>query len=151
METLIIRTGRQGFVMADHILFLGPNRIGISKTIDKEDTQIHTGIEILAQAGALHVRYLTSLVKHAFLLKIQHVKAQKSCLEPGFYRAWGTLVSQSKQAYAYDLFAEKDGETRIEGRFLFALGDYDHHFRKDILESHYRNLFSCLKNDMPND
>lgn len=148
METLTIRTGRKGFVMPERILCLEPLHIATVKTMDEIDTQVHTGVETLAQTGALHVRYLSGFDRHAFLLKIERYSAKTPC-PPGTYRISGHLVSQSRLAYAYDLSATFDDECWFKGHFLFAVRDYDQAFQKSTLEPHYRNLLACLTSDTP--
>ena len=84
--------------------------------------------------------------RHAFLLKINQ------CLMPsqtdllGTYHLSGDLVSRSESAFSYGLQAEKQGRVQIQGSFLFAAVDYDSHFRQEILQQHYQDVFSCLLN-----
>jgi hypothetical protein len=147
MDTLIIRTGRTGFIMPEKIIRLDDERIEILKSVEKNESQVHTGIETLAQAGAFHLRHLIGFARHAFLLTIDHYRAAVSRPDPGLYHVHGRLTDKSARAFAYDLWAGTGGPPCFEGRFLFALGDYDRDFNKDTLETHYRNLLACLKND----
>ncbi|GAB6097515.1 hypothetical protein JCM14469_37690 [Desulfatiferula olefinivorans] len=149
MDTLIIRTGRTGFIMPEKIIRLDAEYIEIQKTVGKDEAQVHTGIETLAQAGAFHLRHLIGFERHAFLLTIDHYRAAVSRPDPGLYHVHGRLTDKSARAFAYDLWAGTRHTPCFEGRFLFALGDYDRNFKKEALETHYRNLLSCLKNDTP--
>ena len=66
----------------------------------------------------------------------------------GTYTLSGTLVNRSSSAFSYTLQAKRGGSVRIEGEFLFATVDYDKVFKREILQEHYRNVFSCLRNDL---
>lgn len=149
MDTLIIRTGRSGFIMPERIIRLDEERIEILKTVGSDEAQVHTGIETLAQAGAFHLRHRSGFERHAFLLTIDHYRALTPRPDPGIYHVHGRLTGKSARAFAYDLWAGQRDTPCFEGRFLFALGDYDRNFKKESLETHYRNLLSCLKNDTP--
>jgi hypothetical protein len=63
----------------------------------------------------------------------------------GTYHLSGDLVSRSESAFSYELQAEKQGRVQIQGSFLIAAVDYDSHFRQEILQQHYRDVFSCLQ------
>lgn len=135
--------------MPERILHLDKERIELLKTVAENEAQIHTGIETLAQTGAFHLRHRCGLDRHAFLLKIDRYHSRELWPTPGCYTVQGHLVGGSSQAFAYDLSAILDDTTCFEGRFLFALRDYDQAFQREVLETHYRKLLSCLKNDTP--
>jgi hypothetical protein len=142
---ITINTGLDRFVLVDKIHMLDKTHIRGTRTFI--NTPVYLGIESLAQLGAFHVRCLIGFKRHAFLLKITR------CITPaheklnGTYALTGKLVSNSASAFSYVLQAMLEGNIQMEGEFLFATTDYDHGFKKDILEKHYRNLLSCLKND----
>lgn len=145
---VVINTGRAGFVLIDRLLAIDSETIETATVFGENYTQIHTAIEALAQTGALHVRYLNDFKKHAFLLKIDRYHGEPACFKPGERFICGRLVSQSSRAYAYELSLSQSGRMEASGRLLFALQDYGSRFNPKRLETHYRNLFSCLKNAM---
>ena len=149
---LIINTGLPGFVLIDGITEAGAENISGIK--DFAAAPVYLGIESLAQLGAYHVRFLTRFERHAFLLKITCCKMPEDEVLNGRYLLYGTLISQSESAFAYKLQAKKGAlsdETCIEGEFLYATVDYSSAFKKEILQDHYRKVFSCLQNDIKTD
>lgn len=144
MERIVVNSGLDGFILLDAIGEAGPDAITGYKRFRGEP--IHLGIESLAQLGAFHIRYLTDFDKHAFLLGI------KRCVMPageklnGSFTLSGDLISRSSSAFSYRLRAVREGETAIEGEFLFAVIEYDEEgFRRNTLREHYQRVFSCLK------
>ncbi|MBE9547755.1 MAG: hypothetical protein IMF10_09745 [Proteobacteria bacterium] len=123
----------------------------ISGIKDFADAPVYLGIESLAQLGAYHVRFLTRFERHAFLLKITRCKMPEEEVLNGRYFLYGTLIHKSESAFAYKLQAKKENETCIEGEFLYATVDYSSAFKKEILQDHYRKVFSCLQNDIKTD
>ena len=144
MERINLNTGSDGFLLVDSIIKAENRCITGVKTFT--NASIYLGLEALAQLGAFHVRFLTRFERHSFLLKITR------CLMPamgelnGRYELSGKLVSQSSSAFSHILQAKKGGNVQIEGQFLFATVNYDQKFRKEMLQQHYRSIFSCLKN-----
>lgn len=147
METLI-HTGRTGFVMLSRVSGIGPEHIDATAVFGGFHAEVHTAIETLAQAGALHVRYLEDFKRHAFLLTIDRFHGKIPAKADGERLVHGRLISRSRQAFAYDLNLSSNGVIEARGRFLFAVQDYGGRFDRHRLETHYRNLFSCLKNDI---
>lgn len=134
------------FVLIDDISDIGSQHISGSKHFFRAPS--HLGIESLAQLGAYHVRYLTSFERHAFLLKINHCKASEQCALDGICLLQGTLTNKSNVAFAYNLLAEKEHTILIEGEFLFGTIEYNAALKKEVLQNHYRKIFSCLRNDI---
>jgi hypothetical protein len=146
---IIINTGLEGFVLVDKIHMLDETHINGARTFT--NAPVYLGIESLAQLGAIHVRYLIGYRRHAFLLKITRCITPANEKLDGTYALTGNLVSNSASAFSYVLRAVLNGNIQMEGEFLFATTDYDHGFKQDLLEEHYRNLLSCLKNDSRTD
>lgn len=146
---LIINTGLPEFLLIDEITEAGFENISGVKNF--ADAPAYLGIESLAQLGAYHVRFLTRFERHAFLLKITRCKI--SAREPidGQYLLYGALENRSDAAFAYKVKAKKGEETHIEGDFLYGTVNYSTFFKKEILQNHYREAFSCLKNDIKTD
>lgn len=146
MDTLSLNTGRSGFVMIDRIIRVDHTGIITARHFQNPDAQVHSAIEVMAQTGALHVRYLNDFTQHAFLLTIERYHAGCAPLEAGDYKISASLVSQSSRAFAHDLRLERESLEIAQGRFLFALRPYDRDFDRKRLESHYRKVFECLRN-----
>ncbi len=149
MERITINTGLNGFMLVDGITEVDAANIKGVKHFS--DAPIYLGIESLAQIGAYHVRFLASFERHAFLLKIIRCTTHMRQILNGAYLLCGTLISRSKSASVYKLYAKKGDKTWIEGEFLYATVDYNDSFKREILKKHYRNLFSCLQNDSKTD
>ncbi len=152
----MVNTGLSDFVLIDRIT--GVEAENIDGIRNFAEAPIYLGIESLAQLGAYHVRFLTCFEKHAFLLKINRCRVSAGQFLNGRYLLHGSLISKSESAFAYNLQAEREDnvtlakrgfsdETQIVGEFLYATVDYNHIFKKEILQNHYRKVFSCLRND----
>ena len=143
MNKITINTGLDSFVLLDRITDIGSLRIEGTKHFSHDP--IFLGIESLAQLGAFHVRYITGLEKHAFLLKITRLSELPRQVLNGRYMLNGSLFNHSGMAFSYLLEAKKENKALIKGEFLFATVDYGHSFKKEILQNHYQKVFSCLQ------
>jgi hypothetical protein len=112
------------------------------------DAPVYLGIESLAQLGAFHIRQLIDFSRHVFLVKIVSFSVTAGQALTGEYMLSGRLLSRSDASFSYRLKADGERKTTIEGNFLYASTDYDKNFRKEMLHHHYRNVFSCLRNDL---
>ena len=146
LQKIKIHTGLKGFILLDRISYAEEQNISGLKTF--ANAPAYLGLESLAQLGAFHVRYITEFKRHAFLLKIGRCLMPAQAELDGTYTLSGTLVNRSASAFSYALHAKREGSVRIEGEFLFATVDYDKRFKKEILQEHYWNVFSCLQNDL---
>ena len=174
---IVINTGLDSFVLIDKITEAAAGNIGGIKNFVA--APIYLGLESLAQLGAYHVRFLTRFERHAFLLKITSCTMPAQEVIDGRYFLYGTLISRSESAFTYKLQAKKESnsplpnfnkgqnppippllkggegglldETHIEGEFLYATVDYNSTFKREILQNHYRKVFSCLQNDIKTD
>jgi hypothetical protein len=147
MDSIItVHTGLDQFLMIDRITDVNSSCILAEKNIQKTEERIFTGIETLAQTGALHVRYLLSFSKHAFLLSIKSYEGPAE-LASGLYTISGLCENRSRDAFEYSINAESMNGSTFKGRFLFAVSDYGRDFKQTHLEDHYRNIFSCLTKD----
>lgn len=144
MEKLTINTGLDCFLLLDCIREAGQDNI--EGTLFFTGNQCYLGIEALAQLGAMHVRYITDFSCHAFLLSIRKCSIQEKFVPNSGLLLSGKLLSRSKRGFLYTLKAHSEDKTLIAGEFLFAAIPYDQKFKKECLESHYRKVFSCLKN-----
>jgi hypothetical protein len=143
LERIVLNSGLEGFVLVDAITAVDPE--GIAGTKRFVEAPSFLAIESLAQLGALHVRFISGFDRHAFLLNIKHCSPISRQALSGCYRLCGALTSRGSSATCYRLEAVTDDETAIAGEFLFATVAYDASFKKDILQKHYRKVFSCLQ------
>ncbi len=141
-----INTGLEGFVLIDEITEAGTESIKGIKNFS--NSPAYLGIESLAQLGAYHVRFLTRFERHAFLLKITHCRMSAEQVLDGRYLLHGTLMNRSDSAFVYTLETKKESDSLIYGEFLYGTLDYNDNFKKEILQNHYRKVFSCLLNDL---
>ncbi len=155
MERIIINSGQNRFNLIDQVTEVGPENI--EGVIRFSKAPIYLGMESLAQLGALHVRYMVEFKRHAFLLKMRRFSLRSRNVEnsegmpsgnvlDGSYLISGKMLSHSEMAFLYVLNAKFDGVESMNGEFLFATVDYDSDFKKDVLESHYKEVLSCLQN-----
>lgn len=145
-KTITINTGLDDFVLIDTISDIGGEHIQGCKHFVYEPPYL--GIESLAQLGAYHVRFLTSFERHAFLLKINRCNVFGQDLLDGMCRLYGILTSKSNAAFAYTLLAKMEHTVLIEGEFLYGTIEYNASLKKEVLQNHYRKVFSCLRNDL---
>ena len=149
ISRIVINTGLDSFVLIDKITEAAAGNIrGIKNFVA---APIYLGLESLAQLGAYHVRFLTRFERHAFLLKITNCTMPAQEVIDGRYLLYGTLTGQSESAFTYKLQAKKENKTHVEGEFLYATVDYNSTFKREILQNHYRKVFSCLQNDIKTD
>jgi hypothetical protein len=149
MARIAVRSGLENFLLVDGIAEVDRGTIRGYKHFDH--APLFLGIESLAQLGALHVRFTIAFARHAFLLGIKRCTMGSGEPLSGCYRLLGTLTGSSTSAFSYLLEASNEAGGKIEGEFLFATVKYDCAFRQDVLESHYRKVFSCLRNASKND
>ena len=137
------------FILLDEIILLTHENITGKVTFnDTIPFAPFIMIETLAQLGAIHIRYLTSFEKHAFLLKIKKSsKLPKSFLK-GTFIIKGRLTGQSKKAFSYGMQVEKNDLSYFTGNYLFALIEYDTNFKRSNLKKHYQKVFSCLTKNL---
>jgi hypothetical protein len=149
MARIAVRSGLENFLLVDGITETYPATIRGYKHFKR--APVFVGIESLAQLGALHVRFTIAFARHAFLLGIKRCTVRSGESLSGCYTLLGTLTGVSTSAFSYLLEASNEGRVQIEGEFLFATVEYDGVFRKDVLEDHYRKVFSCLRNASKSD
>jgi len=141
MDRVNISTSLDSFVLLDTISAITDSSIIGYKSFS--NSQVYLGIESLAQLGAIHLRYITELKKHAFLLKINHCSISDVNILEGEFQLKGHLMNQSKLAYTYSLKALRDEQLVIKGDFMFALTDYDENFKNKPYNSGIVNSSSC--------
>jgi hypothetical protein len=143
---IVINTGLNGFIMLDRVLEVSMSHIVGTRFFSQ--TPIYSGLESLAQLGAYHIRHLTGFSRHVFLIKITQCSLPPGGVIEGELLLSGTLINQSNSSFLIRLKAQKEGNTLMEGEFLFAAVDYDHNFNVDTLRRHYIKVFSCFQKDL---
>lgn len=137
------------FVLIDTIGCIGDDHITGRKEFVR--APLWQGMETLAQLGAYHVRFLTSFERHAFLLKMNRWAASERHFLEGTFHLQGNLVGRSDAAFAYRLLARSGQGGVIEGEYLFGTVEYGSALNREVLQNHYRKVFSCLWNGSETD
>lgn len=146
---ITIHSGRDGFMMVDAITSI--NAVRISGISIFSDEPLYAGLEALAQLGAFHIRYITAFDRHVFLLKIKHCRISAEGSLSGKFALSGALINRSDSAFCCQLTAEAAGKAAIEAEFFFASVNYDQNFKRELLQTHYEKIFSCLLKDIKPD
>jgi len=149
LQRITVNTGLENFGLIDRITHAEAQNIRGIKTF--ENAPFYLGLESLAQLGAYHVRYLVGFERHAFLLKITRCVMPAQVALHGRYVLSGKLVNRSRSAFSHILEARKGDKVQMQGELMFATVDFDQDFKKQALQNHYRNIFSCLINDSKTD
>jgi hypothetical protein len=102
-------------------------------------------LEAMAQLAALHVRHCIRFQHHAFLLKVNCVRWPLQDALQGIYRLTAERYSRSSHGFAYRVRARGPEGGVQDADLLIGTRPYDHQFRQDILEAHYRNLSHRLQ------
>ncbi len=143
---IVINTGLSGFIMLDRVLEV--SAAGIIGTRSFTGVPAFLPLESLAQLGALHIRYVTGFSRHVFLIKIVSCSIPLRTAMEGEYVLSGNLLSRTDSSFRSFVKAERDKEAAAEAELLYAAVDYDHNFKKGILQDHYIKVFSCLQRDL---
>jgi hypothetical protein len=137
-----INSGLGGYVLINNIT--GYSGTEINGIVRHDNAPACIGIESLAQLASMHVRKLHDFNNHAALLKINDIHLKKYGSLNGDYSISAKLTSRSERAFIYFSQSLLNNDIIIEGSFIITLLDYNDKFKKEILERHYKNLFSCL-------
>ncbi len=120
-----------------------------NKTIQGWTTFSHApaflSLEALAQLGGMHARYVCGFDAHVFLLKIDRFE---SLCEPdlnGKFDMSGELLVKTQSAFTYHLKGVSEEKVCVSGKFSFAMQAYDEQFKQNLLQEHYKRVFSCLR------
>lgn len=104
---------------------------------------IWQGLEAMAQAAALHQRFLCDFSQHAFLLSLDECPYPAVDTLNGSVQINAHLLGQTQRAAAYEVEA-LDSQGAWSLQLHIGLAPYDSIFKQHLLESHYRKLFACL-------
>ncbi|MBN1547990.1 MAG: hypothetical protein JW902_15165 [Syntrophaceae bacterium] len=141
-EIIEINSGLQSVLLLDRITAVGAG--DIRGTTNFSGTAVFTLIEAMAQLGAFHVRFCDGFQRHAFLLKVVKCILPNPLPEAGYLDLRGELTAHSDRSYSYRIRGGRQGKTLIEGDFWYSTVDYDWRFEGEMLQEHYRKVFSCL-------
>jgi hypothetical protein len=117
---------------------------GMDAIADFYGASTYCGLEAMAQLAALHVRHSTHFQCHAFLLKVHHCRWLPPGALQGRYRLTAERHSQCSNAFDYRVKALGPAGVRLDADLLIGTRPYDDEFREDILQAHYRDVFSGL-------
>jgi hypothetical protein len=106
----------------------------------------YTGLEVMAQLAALHVRHSLAFERHAFLLKVDRCDLPEPETLDGEVFLAADRISQSSQTFAYRVDAQGPEDVTMQAQLLIGTQDYDERFRKERLKQRYRTLFKALLN-----
>jgi hypothetical protein len=146
---LRIHMGLDDFTMIDSVSAVDEKRIEGLANLDS--IPVSMGIEAVAQLGALHARFLTAFAKHCFLLVIECLDVAQVTSPIGTLHLHAALETRTQRAFSYAVKASARGRELLSGRFIVGAVDYDERFRQECLECHYRKIFQCLTQGLPND
>ena len=144
MATLTITSG-----LADFHLIRGIPHVDEQAIIGQARFQAapqFTGLEAMAQLGALDVRRRIAFSGHAFLLKIVHSDWPRADSLGGLFRIEARPGSRSQRAFQYHARLRGPVGQEMEAELMFGVVDYDDDFQKQHLQAYYRDLFTCLRN-----
>jgi len=132
MATITIRSQLDGFKLVERVTNILPKAIeGESRFAQ---TPSYAGLEAMAQLAALHVRYAQITHRHA--PRAEHLA--------GCYMKSAQMQSQNSDTYAYQVKARGPQKTDLNADLLIGTKAFDDHFRIEILQAHYRELFDEL-------
>lgn len=151
MEQLKINTGLESFIMPDKISQITENTIEAVKSFNAENLVLSLKIETLAQVCALHTRYATEFIRHAFLLKINSYTEKSIENVYGDYKLTGELTGAGKSAFSYSITAAQNNNELFKADLIIAVTDYSDTFKQQQLSTHYRSIFSCLTKNIQKD
>lgn len=144
MATLTVTSGLAGFRLIQGITHVDEQEI-IGRARFK-DAPLYTGLEAMAQLGALDVRRRIVFAGHAFLLKIVHSDWPRADRLDGAFHLEARPGSRSQRAFQYHTRLRGPTGPQIEAELMFGVVDYDNDFQKQHLQAYYRDLFTCLRN-----
>ncbi|WP_164562132.1 hypothetical protein [Nitratidesulfovibrio vulgaris] len=149
-----------GFVLLDAITRYDTS--GLTAVRHCSRTPAWHAVEAMAQAGAMHLRFLGGFSDHAFLLGITDCPWPETALD-GCCRIEVRLTALTQGAASYDMTLSLDGPDEVttkqqtvgrtvehavrwvgQGAMLFGRVPYDNIYREAVLAPRYRRLFAWL-------
>lgn len=145
MASLDIVSGLPHFRLISKISGVDPLHIDAESMLDHAPH--YTGLEIMAQTAALHVRQRLNFKRHAFLLSVQHCTMPQVSVLTGRFRVAAVLRHQSSDAFSYHVKAVGPDGKAFEGDLLIGTRDYDHRFSEKEMSAHYQQIWDQLKDE----
>ena len=107
----------------------------------------YAGLEIMAQAAALHVRRRMKFERHAFLLSAQRCTLPQVDDLKGLFQVKAVLRHRSSEAFSYDVAAFGPDDVDFESELLIGTRAFDDRLPKEALTAHYQHLWVRLKEE----
>ncbi|XPV75501.1 MAG: hypothetical protein ACNI27_12770 [Desulfovibrio sp.] len=136
-----VHSGMARFVMPDHLHCFDDD--GLELTSISLGGKSLAAVETLAQSGALHWRVLLDFKRHVFLLGVRSFEEDGTAPE-GPIVVSVKMKGRGSKSSSYIVEGRAQGYC-VRAEMSFASVEYDDHFRQEILEPRYRELFQCLK------
>ena len=147
-QTIQINTGLMSNLMIKEIQEVHSSCIqAISDTSDVPT--IFPILEAMAQAGALHARYLSNFQRHVFLVKVAHCALPDHLPVSEVISFRANMRGRSDRSFVYHIQMREKNRVVMEGDFWFSSADYDERFNAKLLQKHYRDLWTCLTSALP--
>ena len=145
METLNISSRMPHFRLISKVTAVSPAHMEAEAKLN--DAPSYAGLEIMAQAAALHVRRKMNCARHAFLLSVQHCTMPPIAPLTGCYRVKAVLRHQSDDAFSYRVVAAGPDGHRFECELLIGTRSYDDRFSEAELSTHYQRIWAEVKGE----
>ncbi len=143
MARLIINSQLTCFQLVRRVTAVSNQRIEAVAEFSK--WPIYTGLEVMAQLAALHVRHSLTFERHAFLLSVDRCDLPLLETLDGDFYLTAERVSQSSQVFAYRTTTRGPDDLTIRARLLIGTQVYDERFKEDRLKQYYRKIFEDLQ------
>lgn len=143
MRLLTIKSGMAHFRIVSKILAVSTD--GMEAEAELDGAPRFAGLEAMAQAAALHARYILKFERHAFLLRVRRCQMPPTAVLSGRFRVAAVLRGRSSEAFVYRVTASGPGGMDFDGELLIGTMAYDDRFRKEALKAHYQKIWNRLR------
>lgn len=143
MVMIKIHSHLKHFQLLERIVDVTPKSMGATCCLEKAPTCLI--LEAMGQLATLHVRHLVAFKRHAFLLKVTHFDIPALELAAGRYMLTADQVSQSSNAFFYQVVSRGPHNENFETELLIGTQAYDGRFQETHLKDHYEKRFNRMK------
>lgn len=143
METLNITSRMPHFKLISRIC--GNSATHLKAEAMLNGAPLYAGVEIMAQAAALHVRKMLDFKRHAFLLSIQQCSMPRIGSLKGLFKVSAIQAHRSSAAFSYSVAARGPEGVDFDGELLIGTRGFDERFSQAKLSAHYRQLWARLR------